>query len=319
MTETQKRKLVKWDVQKIKDWLEVNTDGVQLVSEEYRNNAELLQWRCKCGNTFERRWQDVHRKHQYSCTVCVPPPIKKTQSTFIQQLAETSPTITVNGQYINARTKIAVNCDTCGHNWSAQPRNLLSGNGCRNCAIVAMQKTHEIFLQDMQQVHGNSIKVISEYHNALTKIDLQCNNCSHQWKATPHKLLSGTGCPNCAGSKGEKQINSLLTELSLPFKAQYKFPDCRNKNPLPFDFVVLDSSQSPILLIEFDGIQHFEPREYFGGQSGFEYRQQNDSIKNAYCRTHSIPLLRIPYTEQDNIEQLITDKLQQLLPEAKSA
>ena len=172
----------------------------------------------------------------------------------------------------------------------------------------------------MQEVHGDSIAVLTEYQNDRTKVELLCNNCSHQWKATPNNLLHGTGCPNCAGSKGEKQINRLLTELSLPFKAQYKFPDCINERPLPFDFAVLgSSSQSPILLIEFDGEQHFRAVDYFGGQPTLKRTQQNDRIKNAYCEKHSIPLLRIPYTEQDNIEQLITEKLQQLLPESKAA
>lgn len=313
-----KKKPVKWNVQKIRDWLEVNTDGLQLVSEEYRNNSTKMTFRCKCGNTFERRWNNVKDLHQFSCTICVPPSVKKSTSTFIQQLTEINPTITVQGQYISSKTKIAVSCDTCGYKWSARPNDLLGRKGCPNCAGT-MRKSHAAFLQQVQEIHGVAIVVLTEYLNRRTKIGLQCCICKQRWKTLPDTLLKGGGCPNCASSKGEKQINCLLAELDVPFKAQYRFPDCRNKKPLPFDFAVLDSSQSPILLIEFDGIQHFEPVEYFGGQSGFERTQQNDSIKNAYCCDHSIPLLRISYLQQESIEQLITDKLQQLLPESKAA
>ena len=51
------------------------------------------------------------------------------------------------------------------------------------------------------------------------------------------------------------------------------------------------------LVIEYDGEQHFQPNEYFGGESELNYRKQCDEIKNDYCRKHHIPLIRIKYSE----------------------
>ena len=63
------------------------------------------------------------------------------------------------------------------------------------------------------------------------------------------------------------------------------------------------------LVIEFDGIQHFEPIEFFGGQEGFEKRQQKDREKNEYCKNNNIDILRIPYWDFNNIEKIIKNKL----------
>lgn len=48
--------------------------------------------------------------------------------------------------------------------------------------------------------------------------------------------------------------------------------------------------------IEYDGIQHFKPIEYFGGKEEFENRQIRDAMKDEYCRRHDVTLIRIPYT-----------------------
>ena len=52
-------------------------------------------------------------------------------------------------------------------------------------------------------------------------------------------------------------------------------------------------------LIEYNGKQHYEPIEYFGGEEGLKIRQQNDKIKNEYAKLHNLPLVRIPFTEKN--------------------
>lgn len=78
------------------------------------------------------------------------------------------------------------------------------------------------------------------------------------------------------------------------------------------DFAILDKSQNPKLLIEYDGEQHFKPVKGWGGEEGLKGVQLRDSIKNTYCKDHNIPLLRIPYTEKDHIEEIVISKLKEL-------
>ena len=74
-----------------------------------------------------------------------------------------------------------------------------------------------------------------------------------------------------------------------------KFKDCRDKNPLPFDFYLPQYN----LCIEFDGRQHSEPSAFNSKKEkenvklkNFEYIQNHDKIKNEYCKKNGITLLR---------------------------
>ena len=52
------------------------------------------------------------------------------------------------------------------------------------------------------------------------------------------------------------------------------------------------------LFIEYDGIQHYMPVEYFGGKLQFDKQQKRDSILEGYCSKNSIKLLVIKYDQK---------------------
>ena len=62
---------------------------------------------------------------------------------------------------------------------------------------------------------------------------------------------------------------------------------------LPFDFYIPKYN----LIIEYDGFHHFYPVNGGGGEEKFKLTQENDAIKNKYCKENDITLLRIPYTD----------------------
>lgn len=65
-----------------------------------------------------------------------------------------------------------------------------------------------------------------------------------------------------------------------------------DKKPLPFDFYLPEYN----LCIEFQGIQHFQPVPYFGGQEKFGYYCKHDDIKREWCSKPENPnLLEITY------------------------
>lgn len=100
-------------------------------------------------------------------------------------------------------------------------------------------------------------------------------------------------------SRWEEFISLYLSSLKVCFEEQKRFKDCKNRkktDSLPFDFFI----PSYNLLIEYDGLHHFEPVKGWGGEVKFQITQENDSIKNKYCEEHNIKLLRIPYTYTEN-------------------
>lgn len=115
--------------------------------------------------------------------------------------------------------------------------------------------------------------------------------------------LEGHGCPTCRSSKGERIISSALSELSVEFETQYPL----TKNPktnrfLKVDFFLPHNNT----VIEFDGIQHYEPIDFFGGKNNFKNISNRDNIKNNYCVSNDINLIRIKYdTDPNEIKSII--------------
>lgn len=65
------------------------------------------------------------------------------------------------------------------------------------------------------------------------------------------------------------------------------------------------------LVVEFDGEQHFEPIEFFGGQKGFERRVKNDRIKDKLIKEKGMTIIRIaynePYWDKEFLKQRLTE------------
>lgn len=99
-------------------------------------------------------------------------------------------------------------------------------------------------------------------------------------------------------SNGEQEIKNLLDKNNICYREQYRFFDCRDKNPLPFDFAILDNQEKVIRLIEFDGEQHFQERQ---GWTDLQDIQRKDNIKTQYCKDNNILLVRLSYHQRGNL------------------
>ena len=49
--------------------------------------------------------------------------------------------------------------------------------------------------------------------------------------------------------------------------------------------------------IEYQGIQHYESIDFFGGEDAFAYRQKLDARKKELCKVNGLKLVAWPYTE----------------------
>lgn len=138
--------------------------------------------------------------------------------------------------------------------------------------------------------------------NSGYKADWKCQKCGHRWKTTINSRSRGSGCPKCNESKGEKKIVEFLDTHHITYIRWKRFDTCKNKNTLPFDFYLLNCN----LLIEYQGEQHYKVVNYWGGKEGLKQRQYHDKIKQDWAKDNGYKLLIIPYTEQDNIEQILS-------------
>lgn len=149
-------------------------------------------------------------------------------------------------------------------------------------------------------------------NQAIFKCRCDCGN--DNFIVTGNSLRSGLtlSCGCLTRSMGEENIENILKENNIHFKPECIFLDLRSNRDgyLRYDFAILDSNNCPTRLIEFDGEQHFEPVDIFGGEEKFKIQQENDVLKNQYALSHNIPLVRIPYFLKNNItlQDLLEDK-----------
>ena len=82
---------------------------------------------------------------------------------------------------------------------------------------------------------------------------------------------------NYCKSKGVTITTGINTKIFKPieFIREKRFPSCKYKIPLPFDFYI----PSKKILIEYDGEQHFSSVDIWGGKKGLKERVLKDKIK----------------------------------------
>jgi hypothetical protein len=200
-------------------------------------------------------------------------------------------------EYINSQTNIKIVCSKHGI-FNQNPNNHLKGSICKICSNEekAINQTYpkEYFIEKVKQIHNNKYNYDGiDYINLKTKIDITCLKHG-KFCQLPENHLIGRGCPKCKQSKGEKLVSRFLEENSIDFTVQKIFEGCVHKSHLKFDFYIPEHN----LAIEYDGIQHFKPIEFFGGEDALKQLQKRDVIKDNYCSKNNIDLLRIKYDDK---------------------
>lgn len=133
-------------------------------------------------------------------------------------------------------------------------------------------------------------------------------DCGNTIDVLGKNLFNGntTSC-GCINSKANEEMDKILTKYDIPHKREYKFEDCRDKAPLPFDLALFNNEGELIGLIENNGSQH-----YVCSSSGWftkerlEYTQRHDYMKQMFCEVNQIPLLVIPYQYFNDLEKFLT-------------
>ena len=143
--------------------------------------------------------------------------------------------------------------------------------------------------------------------NSYTKYKFSCFECGHVWSASPAKISSGTGCPRCNKSKGEKKIINMLKKYNIDYiNDKPYFNDLFGLGGLPLrpDFILPDYK----IWIEYDGEFHY--RKMYD-DDGYETTKEHDKRKDEYAKKNGWKLIRIPYWEFDNIENILEKELKE--------
>ncbi len=139
-----------------------------------------------------------------------------------------------------------------------------------------------------------------EYHNPKTFIIENDGKVTKKewWQADQPKM-----------SSGEIAISSFLKRSNVVFEREKIFNGCINPvtfGDLRFDFFIPHLN----LCIEFDGEQHLRKSKFFGdSRKAFKQRKFRDRIKEEFCESHKIDLLRISHNQMKSIPAILKQRL----------
>lgn len=229
----------------------------------------------------------------------------------------------VIGEYKNAKTKVKMKHIKCGNEFFITPNNFLYNNArCPICAYKKRAKTHigdykkyvdyvksfksEILTLDDKPITEDTWKGVSY------KYKFKCIKCGEFSEKTFYnfKNLNQKTCWKCNESVGNKFVREYLEYKNINFDREHSFENLYHKKKLRFDFAILNENNDLLGLIEYDGSIHYINQDF--SRDDLNDIKERDYLKDKYCQDNNIPLLRIPYTEFDNITHIIDNFLKTL-------
>ena len=241
---------------------------------------------------------------------------KKLSFEEVKKLFDDKGYILLETEYVNAHTKMKYVCPKHKDKGVQEitANSIRSGKGCRYCGFERIADLYRLSLDDVKSIfeeRGYEL-LEDEYVNNNTPMKYICPKHPNYIQEITFSNLyhRHQGCKYCAGSNGEAKIRSLLEYCCVDFIEQHTFSNCKDRGLLRFDFYI----PSKNICIEYDGEQHYRPIDFGGNgdfdtQENFEKTQKHDEIKTQYCIDHNIHLIRIPYWDFDNIEEILKKEL----------
>lgn len=260
---------------------------------EYVNNKTPVKIFCKRHGCYFYLRPDNHICLKQGCPECKFDKISKGTKQFIIDA------ISVHGgkydysqvKYVNNKTKVKIICPIHGE-FEQKPCRHLQGRGCRKCGGTAKSNTNE-FIKKAKSIYGD-LYVYDEVEYITNDVPVNIICPKHgKFEKTPAKHLSGQGCPVCKQSVLERDIYNLLVDNKVLFYSQYR-PEWLPNN-MSLDFYLPDYN----VAIECQGVQHFQPVDFFGGQSNFEDVLLRDELKKKLCFENNVLLLY--YSNKHNV------------------
>lgn len=273
----------------------VNNKGGKVISDRYINNATNITIECR----KEHQWQAAPNKIKLGkwCPKCCnryPAQAKKDFYKLVQERGGK-----VLSKYINTQNKILLECSK-GHQWKVIPSNIKSGTWCAKCAHNCPVQSEEIFHKIVKEQGG---KVLGTYINTRTKVLIECSK-GHQWEVIAARINQGCWCPTCNESHLERGTRLYLEKNNIPYEREYTLPELSRKR---YDFYLPDHN----IFIELDGAQHFQETPFFHRSSDeFTSDQNSDRLKTLLIMSLGHRLIRIDYTQKENIDGHLDKALQ---------
>lgn len=276
-----------------------------------RKKGDPVKWlcQCDCGALISVRTSDLRSGHTKSCGC-----LKGNKKNLVgQKFGE----LTVISVIPNKRSKEGSQywlCQcSCGKQIEVKTNHLTTGN-TKSCGCVRINKLKEQNSLRAIDISNQKFGLLTALYpngtNNNNSIVWHCKcDCGKETDVSVSDLKSGNtkSCGCLKSSYGEYIIEKLLQENNIPYVKEKTFDTCRftdTKYLAKFDFYVNEQ-----YLIEYDGKQHFKVGTgIYDNPIKFQQTKEHDKYKEEWCKENNIPLIRIPYTNNNiKIEDLLLE------------
>lgn len=262
---------------------------VQKLIGKDKYSDKIWECKCDCGNFTNVKQSHLRSGHTTSCGC------KRQMKSLVGKRFGSLVVTDRTEDYIcpdNGKHYIRWNCVCdCGNKVTVVANNLVSGSvsscGCQNPHALK-DLSGQVFgkLTVLHQVDS----YVNPSGRKLIRYKCQCE-CGQYVLELANTLRQGEvlSCGCSLNSKGEMAVSKWLNNRKIKYELHKSFEDCLSTtgNRLNFDFYLPDLNA----LIECNGIQHYEPVEFFGGQERFENQKLNDKIKADYAKSKGFSYL----------------------------
>ena len=254
--------------------------GYDLPIEKYINSKTPINHKCKQGHVYKQT-PNAHLSGN-GCPKCKGN-YKRTPRDYYDECKDKGYDIPIE-YFVDVKTPIKHKCSK-GHVYKQRPSVHLQGQGCPKCRRASYNYYYNLWLKDNIDLPTKEQKI----NSSVDVVDFICSK-GHKYmqQANQHTFY---GCPVCNESHGERLIRSYLDKNHIKYEPQKRFKGLKDKKLLSYDFYLPKKN----VLIEYQGLQHYESTKYFGGNERLEKQQYHDKLKREYAKNNGYILLEPTY------------------------
>jgi len=269
----------------IKQAKEKHNDKYDYSKVEYANNHTKVCIICPEHGEF---WQTPSSHlNGHGCPMCAVEKRKELQKIPLSEFVKKANEIhnckydysKVNYECI--KDKVEIICPEHG-SFMQMAQDHLNGHGCTKCN--SFWKSTEQFIKDAIKIHGDRYDYSKvKYKNKYSNVTIICKKHG-EFKQIAQNHLKGCNCPKCTCSKIEDEVMRFLNKNNILFEHRMQFEWLGKKH---LDFYLPDYN----IAIECQGIEHFEPHDFFGGIYDFKKTIIRDKEKKKLCNDNKVKLV----------------------------
>lgn len=214
----------------------------------------------------------------------------------MHKLAEERGGKCLSEEYVSIDKKLKWIC-LHDHKFDMAP-NLIKDRGywCPECGIkkradsrrLGLNKAIEFALQMGWECQSK------EYTRKKDKLDWVCSY-GHKFKQSLDHAMRYRKCPRCFGYQKEEIVRFLLSQSLGRIFYKKKILVKGVENQLELDGYCEDLG----IAFEYNGRQHYNVIDFFGGEEELKKRKRYDKAKAEYCKNNNIKLIVVKNIEQN--------------------